>query len=155
MTQTETRQLALQLMRQHGLHDWAFAFNHARRNLGICRYDTKRIELSRHFVQANDQAAIRDTILHEIAHALAGHRAGHGPKWKAICRQIGAKPQRLDREATMPAGRWQAICPGCKQVMHRHRRPMRGRVYVCRRCGSKRGKLIWRQCELGESKIDQ
>lgn len=43
---------------------------------------------------------IQDTILHEVAHALAWERhryVGHGVQWKLICREIGAIPR-----ATVP-----------------------------------------------------
>ena len=36
---------------------------------------------------------VKDTILHEIAHALAVARAGHGPAWKTVARRIGATPK--------------------------------------------------------------
>lgn len=57
----------------------------------------KSITISIHFVRANLETPheIRDTILHEIAHALAWTRHGertHGPRWKQICREIGAVP---------------------------------------------------------------
>ena len=39
------------------------------------------------------EAEIRDTILHEIAHALAGPEARHGARWKAIARRIDATPR--------------------------------------------------------------
>ena len=45
--------------------------------------------------QSGSPHEIRDTILHEIAHALAWTRHGertHGPRWKQICREIGAVP---------------------------------------------------------------
>lgn len=145
MTQTEVRHLAESMMQRHGLSGWTFAFNRARRMLGVCRYHTRRIELSRHFVEANDEAAIRDTILHEIAHAMAGPTAGHGPRWRAICRQIGARPTRCDRDAVMPAGRWQAACPKCDKTFHRHRKPLRGRVYSCGVCGPTHGRLRWKE----------
>lgn len=137
--------LAQTLMRDHGLVDWSFRFNTAKRQLGVCRYATRRIELSRHFVAANGEPAVRDTVLHEIAHALAGPEAGHGERWKAQCRRLGCAPERLDREAVMPRGRWRARCAGCGQSFHRHRRPMRGRTYACRRCGPERGRLRFEQ----------
>ena len=37
-----------------------------------------------------------DTVLHEIAHAIAGHEAGHGLLWKATARRIGATPRGED-----------------------------------------------------------
>ncbi len=57
----------------------------------------KSISISVHFVRANPEAPheIRDTILHEIAHALAWTRHGertHGARWKQIRREIGAVP---------------------------------------------------------------
>lgn len=137
----DATELAQCLMREHQLQDWSFGFNRAKRQLGICLYGERRIELSVHFVRANDEAAVRDTILHEIAHALAGPRAGHGRTWKAVCARIGAQPQRTDRHAQMPRGLWQATCGHCGQVHHRHRRPARGRTYICRSCGPLDGKL--------------
>lgn len=134
-----TRKLAMQLMAEHGLNTWTFGFNRRKRSLGLCYYQRKRIELSVHFVIANDAVEVRDTILHEIAHALAGQAAGHGPRWKAICQRIGARPQRLDVQAVMPRGRWQATCPGCGRRFTRHRRPQQNRHYACVHCGPRHG----------------
>lgn len=152
MTIFDAQQLAHNLMIKHGLMSekttsggWSFRFNHAKRMLGVCRFHEKRIELSRHFVEANSREAVEDTILHEIAHALAGPKAGHGPKWKAVCQQIGAKPERLDHTSTMPAGRWVATCSNCGLKHRRHRRPLRERTYICSKCGPKLGKLKWQR----------
>lgn len=84
-------------MDELGLTDWQFGWDRARRRLGVCRLLEKSITISVHFVRANLEAPheIRDTILHEIAHALAWTRHGertHGPRWKQICREIGAVP---------------------------------------------------------------
>ncbi len=150
-------QLAERLMREHALlpgptqprtrKHWTFGFNNRKRCLGLCRFDAKRIELSAAFVQRNDEPAVRDTVLHEIAHALAGPKAGHGQAWKDACVRIGAKPERLDREADMPAGRWRAACPGCGHEHTRHRRPARGARYHCRACGPGRGPLVFAVAE--------
>ncbi len=137
----EAQRLAQSIMRQHRLDDWAFAYNRRKRCLGLCRHDEKLIELSIFYVAANDEPSVRDTILHEVAHALAGPAAGHGPRWKAKCVQIGARPERLDREAAMPTGRWKATCPGCRKQYTRHRKPMRNRRYICRSCGPESGVL--------------
>lgn len=135
------QRLALALLAQHGLTDWSFGFNRRRRTLGVCFYERRRIELSHHFVGGNDEPAVRDTLLHEIAHALAGQAAGHGPKWKTLARQIGATPERLDRDAVMPDGRWYAICPNCGKRFTRYRRPPRNRKYACRACGPEKGSI--------------
>jgi len=137
------RQLALERMAQHGLHDWMFAFNRRKRSMGLCRYAEKTIELSIYLVDRNGPDEILDTILHEIAHSLVGPRHGHDAVWKAKCREIGAKPQRCG-DADMPPGRWRARCQSCAQVYSRHRQPKRLHGWFCRSCGPERGRLAWR-----------
>lgn len=144
MTQTEAVVLARQLVAAHGLDEWTVGLNRRKRALGLCRYDTRRIELSVYFLAGQDAAAVRDTVLHEIAHALAGREAGHGPRWKSVCKKIGARPERCDKTAVVPDGRWRAECPSCGQVFTRHRRPLRGRKYMCRRCGVEKGTVVFR-----------
>jgi len=139
----EVRKLAIELMARHGLRDWTFGFNRRKQTLGLCRYQAKGIELSIYFVDQNPIEEIRDTILHEIAHALVGINHGHDAVWRAKAVEIGAKPQRCG-QAAMPEGRWRASCGGCGQVFSRHRRPKRLRGWFCRTCGPERGTLTWR-----------
>lgn len=137
------RQLALQLLATHGLHDWSFAFNRRKRAMGFCRYDIRTIELSIYFVERNGHDLIRDTLLHEIAHALVGPDHGHDAVWKRQCLAIGAKPVRCSH-ADMPAGRWHAQCGCCGSRYHRHRKPKRLQGWYCRSCGLEKGPLVWR-----------
>ncbi len=84
---------ARNLMDSHGLHEWNLRFDESIRFLGKCNYRDKTVHLSRSHALDGKDTEIRDTILHEIAHALAGPKARHGPKWKTIAKQIGAKPR--------------------------------------------------------------
>jgi predicted SprT family Zn-dependent metalloprotease len=142
-TPTAARELACHYLNQHGLRDWSFAFNRSKRNLGRCLFGPKLIELSHHFVERNSLAVIRDTLLHEIAHALVGPGHGHDDVWKAMCKKVGAIPERLSLDADMPEGRWQATCAGCGMQHHKHRRPKFMHGWYCCRCGRVRGKLRW------------
>ena len=93
---------ARELMDRHGLSEWAFRFNAARRTLGLCKEKEKVIQLGRHHALHDDPSQVTDTILHEIAHALAGAKAGHGPAWREVAKRLGATPRALkpgDREA--------------------------------------------------------
>jgi predicted SprT family Zn-dependent metalloprotease len=138
----ESQRLALELLASHGLPDWGFRYNRQKCALGMCFYHRRTIELSIHFVERNAMDEIRDTILHEIAHALVGPGHGHDAIWKRKCRQIGARP-RACGAADMPEGHWQAQCGGCGRRFHRHRRPARLRGWFCRGCGPQRGPLVW------------
>ena len=99
---------ARELMDRHGLGEWRLRFTAAQKKLGECRPRQKLILLSRTHAVNGQPGQVTDTILHEIAHALAGTGAGHGPVWKAIASRLGAKPKsyapesdetRLHREA--------------------------------------------------------
>ena len=128
--------LARSLMTQHGLTGWTTRLDHARRRFGCCNYTRKLITLSRPLVLLNDESQVRDTILHEIAHALTPGD-GHGPRWKAKCREIGADPKRTYDDATVrsPARKpapYRMGCVACDWWTDRRRRPTR--KYICRLC---------------------
>jgi predicted SprT family Zn-dependent metalloprotease len=136
------RKLALELMARYRLLEWHFDFNRRKRAMGLCRYSIRTIELSIYLVDRNGLDEIRDTILHEIAHALVGPEHGHDAVWKRKCLEIGAKPERCG-QADMPSGRWRARCGNCGQVFARHRRPKRLQGWFCRTCGPQNGGLAW------------
>ena len=95
----EVARQARALMDEHGLHEWAFRFSAARGRLGECRERERLIRLSRRHAVDGDPREVRDTILHEIAHALAGAKARHGPAWKAAAKRVGAIPKARAEES--------------------------------------------------------
>jgi predicted SprT family Zn-dependent metalloprotease len=135
--------LACELLVRHGLRDWSFAFNRRKQEMGLCLYGPRTIFLSVHFIELNEDEAVRDTLLHEIAHALVGPGHGHDAVWRAKCLEVGAKPERCCFDVNMPAGRWRARCGGCGMVHCRHRRPKHMIGWYCRYCGQERGRLRW------------
>ena len=84
---------ARDLMDRHGLTDWTFCFSASRRTIGSCKEKDKVIQIGRQHAANDPPVQVTDTILHEIAHALAGTAAGHGPAWRRIAQQIGATPR--------------------------------------------------------------
>jgi predicted SprT family Zn-dependent metalloprotease len=133
----------VELLARYGLSDWTFAFNRRKTAMGLCLYGPRRIELAVYFVQRNSAEAIEETLRHEIAHALAGPGTGHGLKWKAKCRMVGANPERLSYSVDMPEGCWRAQCLGCGRLHHKHRRPKHRVGWYCTACGKERGRLLW------------
>ena len=86
-------EMARRLMDEHGLTGWTLAFGEAKRSLGHCDYQHHVIRISRTHALEGSEEQIRDTVLHEIAHAITGRAAGHGPLWKATARRIGTTPR--------------------------------------------------------------
>lgn len=129
--------LAKELINQHLTYlDWKFKFDNAKRRFGRCQYGTKTISLSKPLVIANDEAQVRDTILHEIAHALApGH--GHDNHWKNRCRAIGANPQRCYSadEVSGVIAPYGLYCPTCDVVIEERYRRTQG-IRIHRACNT-------------------
>jgi len=116
----DAKTLAINLMEEHGLIDqkWYFEFDNAVRRFGRCSYRTKKITLSKTLVELNDLAEVKDTILHEIAHALVGPRNGHNEVWRSKALEIGCNGKRCYSrdEVNTPLMRYQATCGGCGVV---------------------------------------
>lgn len=126
------RSLGLALMAEHRLTSWRLEFDRAKRRAGVCRYDRSVIGLSEPLTRLHSEAEVRDTILHEIAHAIAGPRAGHGPLWREVARRIGCSAQRcVPAEAPRVPGAWVGVCPA-GHTSELHRRPVR--VRSCSTC---------------------
>ena len=124
--------LATELMQAHGLVGWRFKLDHARRRAGQCDYTHKTISLSRLYIRHADTDHIRDTILHEIAHALVGPHHGHDAVWRQKAREIGCSATRY-HNLSFARARWVMTCPnGCFSV-ERHRKKS---GLVCASCKS-------------------
>jgi predicted SprT family Zn-dependent metalloprotease len=121
---------AAALMEQHGLIEkgWTFGFIRTKTTIGRCSYRHKQILYSVHFLHATfDQ--MKDTILHEIAHALTPG-AGHGRGWKDCCERIGAEPKACKPLSAKP--KYRLTCPRCLRSWGKHR--LRYPSYLCRGC---------------------
>lgn len=136
MNLSAAQTLAMKLMHEHNLFQqgWHFKFDRSVRRFGVCNYSRKVISLSQHLTSLNDVEKVKDTILHEIAHAIAGHKAGHGYAWQQVCIRIGAKPERCysNEDTVTPSLAYKAVCGGCGKVHERARTPRTGRRISCR-----------------------
>jgi predicted SprT family Zn-dependent metalloprotease len=88
------------------------------------------ISLSRLYCLKARDDQVRDTILHEIAHALAGPKHNHDARWKSIARSIGCTADRCHTVDFAPA-RYIASCSRCGWHQKKNRRLRGG---VCRTC---------------------
>lgn len=126
--------MARDLMLHHGLtqQGWTIGWNERRATMGLCRGYKHIIEFSRPITLLNTEDQMLDTVLHEIAHALAGPQAGHSRIWKLCAQSIGARPERCGgSEAEIVPGKYQAICPKCGKDFHCYRRRRAGKNSRC------------------------
>lgn len=143
----DVKSMAIQLMDKHGLlaDGWKFEWSRAKKQAGLCTFRrnrmtgemfNKRIKLSSHIMQQMNEEFVRDTILHEIAHALTpGHN--HDYVWKAKCREIGAKPERCFKDVVKNnKGQWAYIYADTGEFhswRYRRSHNMFNKTWRCRR----------------------
>lgn len=76
---------------KHG--QWTFVWNDAVNILGMCKHSKKQIVLSKRWTLGLPDEEVLDTILHEIAHVIAGWKVkSHGIEWQNAAILVGAKP---------------------------------------------------------------
>ena len=120
------------LIQMHLDESWVFGFDNAKRRAGQCDFRAKRITVSRYLAARFDDDEIHQVLLHEVAHALAGHRAAHGPSWKRIAREIGYVGGTTHHgETAEELAPWIGTCPA-GHITYRHRRP--SRATSCAKC---------------------
>ena len=120
----EAEQMARSIIREQLDADWSFRWNNRKRAFGVCHYRKKTIQLSTVLTATEPEHKVRDTVLHEVAHALAGASAKHGPRWREMARAVGATPRACATPTVTPQYAW-VIKHGDQVVKGYFNRPSR------------------------------
>lgn len=120
-----------------GLHDWGLRFSNQKRHLGYCKPRSRIISISLAYMKTNPYSVMRDTLLHEIAHAVHYLKTGktnHDNSWREIARRVGCKPETCATGDTlqMPRGKYVGVCPSCGKTVQFYRKVTRS--YSCNDC---------------------
>lgn len=108
-----------------------FKFNNNKSRAGVCYFSPSlEIQLSRHYINAETTTLddINNTILHELAHGIAGHDAGHGIKWKRIAKSIGCNGNTCTSLFIKKKDFKHVITCGLGCSIHRHRKTSKLRI---------------------------
>lgn len=115
-TEKSFKELATLFAKHYGVAQmgWSVSMMDHEKHLGECNYQYKSLNFSRQLLSKVDNLQRLDTILHEIAHAIAGEHAEHGKGWQTIAKNLGASPKatavitsrNLEYDYV-----WQTICP--------------------------------------------
>ena len=119
----KARNIALKLMRQHGLSGYTFKWDRAVRRFGCHNGRLKTLSLSRPMTEhETNEKRVINTILHEIAHGLDYKNRGYSnAEWKRVARSIGCSGERcssgsgVDKSQFM---KWVATCPSCERDVY-------------------------------------
>ena len=125
---------------------WTFGFDNAKRRAGLCNYTDHKITVSRYLSEKFEDDEIHQVLLHEVAHAIAGAKAGHGAEWKRVAEELGYVGGRThDGEIAHERAPWIGVCPAGHEH-YRFRKPTRVTSCGQRTRGFSRAHLIaWRK----------
>lgn len=84
-------EMVILLLEKHKLSHWNIHLDKSKTISGWCNRQQRTIGFSRVWIEHCNQKEVKDTILHEIAHALT-KETGHGATWKAKAKELGAIP---------------------------------------------------------------
>lgn len=132
----EVRRWAAELIDEHLDDSWSFAFDHAKTRAGKCNFAKREISVSRYLAVKHTDEQVRQTLLHEVAHAKVGVQEGHGIGWQQFAAQIGYVGGRTHTaEVADEFAKWVGVCPNGHEVF-RFRKPG-GRVVSCAKCSKR------------------
>jgi predicted SprT family Zn-dependent metalloprotease len=132
MDLNEAKKMANELIQKH-CPNYNFEFSKTKSIFGDCYTLTQTIRISEYLTGLNDEGAVRDTILHEIAHALTPGQK-HNKVWKRKAREIGCngKSGYDSSQIQKPKGNYVYECPNCKKEFQMYR--IKRRMSACREC---------------------
>lgn len=126
--------IARDLMNYHRLESWSFEMRPMKSWFGFCFAKKQIIALSSLLTELNEESEVINTILHEIAHALAPRKAWHNHQWRTIAKAIGCTGRRCyGADVIKPPKAYMGTCPKCARIIEAHRR----RRISCGRCDPK------------------
>ncbi len=112
-----------ELLEKYDLEGWIIKMDGSKRRFGQCRSWEKTISLSKTLVELNSEERVKNTLLHEIAHALTKEERGHGREWRKMALFLGIKPKATysyDNTIT-PETPFTYICQKCGFEYGRYR----------------------------------
>lgn len=150
------------------LKGWRTGLDYAKRRAGICKISTKEINISLWHIEHNELEVVKDTILHEFAHAIAYEKYGamnHGSQWQQVAVEIGATPKATGN-FKLPKPNWLLVICSHQQkkievIGTRYRRNTRIRSFAIRGQAKTKGSLYYlsqfefSQFELGRLTFDE
>ena len=141
--------MALATMARHiDLSVWGFRFDNGKRRAGQCNYTERVISISKHLVAHHSLDEVQQVVLHEVAHAMVGSEAGHGPIFKKQAAALGYRGKSFTgREIAANEAPWVGHCKA-GHVHYRYRKPTRPLgCALCSKTFSRATQIVWQRSE--------
>jgi len=144
MENTELKRTVTKLahdeIKRHNLVGWRFKFNTNKRRRGVCKYNTKTIEVSVHLLKSGLKE-VTQVVAHELAHAIVGYGHGHNHVWRKKAIELGDDGRRCG-ESMEVAPTVIGKCRHCSFTVQRFRR-IRGACPKCHHIPLADRMIVW------------
>lgn len=115
MEMDAAQQYARELLESVGAAGWVIGESVSMTHLTSLVGDTKLL-ISKHVLPLNDRQALRQDVLHQVAHSMLAERGitGHGSEWRARLFKLGGFPI-VNQPLILPIPKFVLICNSCHQ----------------------------------------
>lgn len=134
--------IARNLVQHHLGFSWTVEFKKVTGTAGKCVYGTKTLIFSKAWTLELGREEFRQTVLHEIGHAIAGYGHAHDAVWADAVRSIGGTPNKhvdvsKHEYDSAKIFKWTITCPCGKVKMHRSKKSQKLERSICLTCGKR------------------
>lgn len=115
--------------------------------LGRCQFSSVprlifNVPYIKYCIEHGEIDEFKTTVLHEIAHVLAGKGHHHDNTWKEKAKEVGIEnPQRLSNTTYKRPYKYKLTCPHCGRVTYRTRKPLKD--LACGKCCKQYNERKW------------
>jgi len=135
--------LAKALIKEHLSDTYDFKWGKAKKTFGVCYYPMDKrkgyIRLSSILVALNTEEHVKDTILHEIAHAIVGFEAGHGKEFKRVAKRLGCTSLTAAKAGRVPDPAYVLYSPKTGNILKKWARRPNKQTFNTLEWGYERG----------------
>ncbi len=138
-------------MQENGLTqaNWTYTYDNRKGRLGCCDYRRKQICISEYAIQHYSIEEMKNTVLHEIAHALVGKSNGHNRVFKQKLIELGGNGKRTATEKLPESAyKYVGMCPA-GHIYYANKRTYSS----CNKCSSKFNRNYLIKWEINNIKI--
>lgn len=99
------------------LYNWKIKVSEKqKRSLGLCDQTNKELRFSKFLIENETELEIKNTLIHEVAHAMVGNKEWHWRKWIEMAKFLWLKnPKTYNTSAKQPPWLYIMQCPNCKE----------------------------------------
>ena len=120
--------MARRLVQKHLDWPWRFGWTWKVTRFGECDYALNIVALSMPLTAERSRGEVRQSILHEIAHALCPVGACHGPDWKRTIKRLGGQAKTQSAITFIPKD-YKYVIMFRDMVVHGYYRKPRKRTF--------------------------